>query len=411
MADKSTVTVGPWPKGIDNRAPDYAVPEDALRNAVDVDLLRDGRVRRRDGYQRLIDLPGVHSLWSCPQGVFFVWNSSLYKFLADNDITPLLSDVVGKPIAYEYVDGVIYFSDGIIVKKILNGDTIVDWGIKTPASAPLLSTTTGTLPAASYVGAVSFVNSFGEESGLSSLAYLTTFATGGVLFSQFPSPANSAVVSTRLYLSTPGGTTLYHVADVAVNTTNYAITALNDVGKEADLTRIIAPPGCNIIRHKSARMYCAAGDVVWYTEPFALGRVNAGTNFWQFAAPVSVLEPVEAGLFIVADKSYFYRFTDPAEAKVEILFDYGAVPNTSVVLPHGKGIMWQSERGAIMADENGKAENVQEAKVALGGAPSGAALLREADGLQQYVAVLSDAEPTSLVATSFFEAEVIRTGA
>jgi hypothetical protein len=158
-------------------------------------------------------------------------------------------------------------------------------------------------------------------------------------------------------------------------------------------------------------MYCVSGSIVWYTEPFALGRVKLNSAFWQFPSPVTLLESVESGLFIAADKTYFYRFKNPDDVQVEELFEYGAISNTAVRMPHDDGIMWQSTRGAIMGTEDGKAKNVQEPLVATGDAASGAALLRELDGLRQFISVLSDAQTNALTASDFMEAEVIRKGA
>jgi hypothetical protein len=411
MADKATVAVGPWPKGIDNRSPDYAVAPDALRNAVDVDLLQDGRLRRRQGYARVVTAIDPHSLYTCPVGTFFVSQNTLYRLNSDDSTTAILTGLAGRPVTYEYFNGDVYLSDGIVAKKLVDGTTEVLWGVPTPSSAPLLAATSGSIAAGSFVGAVSFVTISGEESGLSTPAMLTTSATGGVQFLAFPSPPNSAVVSIRLYLSTPGGSVLYHVGDIAGGTTSYTVSTLTDTGKEADLTVYSMPPASNIIRHKDGRMYCIVDDIVWFTEPFALGRIKTAHSFWQFPASVTIFEPVEAGVYIVADKTYFYRFTDPNEVKVENLFNYGAIPYTAIRLPHGEGVMWQSTRGAIMADEGGKVKNIQEDRVATGTADAGAAILREQNGLRQFVAVLSDARTSSLTATDFMEAEIIRKGA
>jgi hypothetical protein len=231
-----------------------------------------------------------------------------------------------------------------------------------------------------------------------------------VQFSSFPPVTNAAVVSIRLYLSTSGGSTLYHIADISTSTASYNAADLLDTGKEADIIQYNVPPACQIIRHKAGRMYCASGSTVWYTEPLALGRVQLNANFWQFSADVTVLAPVESGMYIVADKTYFYRFKDPAQVEITELFDYGAIPYTTVLLPHDEGVMWQSIRGAIMADENGRANNAQEVYVATPTAASGAALLREKDGLRQFVATLATKNVSTLAARDFMEIEVIRRG-
>jgi len=410
MAEKPTVEVGPWPKGIDNRSPDYAVPPDALRNAVDVDLLRDGRIRRRKGYARIVSATDPHSLWACPVGTYFVSQGTLYKLDVDDTITEILTGLAGRPLAYEYANGDVYISDNVINKKLVSGTTVADWGIQTPTSAPLLAAISGNLAAGSFVGGVSFSLASGEESGISPLASVTTYSTGGIQFTNLPSPSSAAVTTISFYLSTPGGTTLYRVGTAAVGTTSYSVTNLSDTGKEADTTIYTVPPACSIIKHKDARLYCASGSTIWYTEPFALGRVKPAVNFWQFPSVVTIMEPIDVGFYVVADKTYVIKFKNPDDAQLDDVLDYGAIPYTSVTLPHGEGVMWQSVRGAIMGDQNGQAKNVQESTVATEDAASGAAVLREADGLRQFIAVLSSTSANSLTATDFMEAEIVRRG-
>ena len=97
MPDNSRVTVqvGPWPKGINNRAPDYAVPEGTVRNAVDVDLTMDGRARRRQGYARIVTALDPHSLYTSPVGTFFAAQGTLSKLNDDDATTAVLAGVVG----------------------------------------------------------------------------------------------------------------------------------------------------------------------------------------------------------------------------------------------------------------------------------------------------------------------------
>jgi hypothetical protein len=149
---------------------------------------------------------------------------------------------------------------------------------------------------------------------------------------------------------------------------------------------------------------------VFYTEPYAFNWVDPVKSFWQFPETVSVFEPIESGAFIVADKTYFYRFKDPDDAQVVKLLDYGAIPHTSVRLPHGEGVMWQSLRGTIMGDENGTVKNIQEERAAADIASTGAAFLREQDGTRQFVASLPNSTISPLSAKSFMEAEIIRRG-
>ena len=407
MADKLTVSVGPWPKGVDNRSPDYAVPADALRNAVDVDLTQDGHIRRRAGYSRVLSVVAPHSLWSCPAGAFFAAQGALYRLNDDNTATAVVSGVAGSHVTYAYVNGDVFLSDGVKTWKLLAGATASIWGLKTPVSPPLLSPIPGAMATGSFLGAVSYVTASGEESGLSPLAFISS-ASGGVRLSNFPSPVDADVTALRLYLSTPGGSVLYHVADASLTDYFYDVTTVSDTGKLADTARYAPPLPSNVICYYNGRLFMAAGSVLWFTEPFAFGKVKVSQNFIQFNSPITVLEAVDDGLWLVADKTYFLSGANPVDFKLSTVFEYGAISNTTVTLPNDEGISWQSTRGRIMATNGGKAKNVQEERLATASATSGAALFREEDGVKQIVTVLSNATTNSLTAADFMEAEIIR---
>jgi hypothetical protein len=73
--------------------------------------------------------------------------------------------------------------------------------------------------------------------------------------------------------------------------------------------------------------------------------------------------------------------------------------------------MWYSSRGVIVGTENGEANNRQEVNVAAESGTSGATLVRDKDGVQQFIASIKDPVVSPLVAQSFFSAEVIRKAA
>lgn len=410
MAEKPTIEVGPWPKGIDNRSPDYAVPADALRNAVDVDLGRDGRVRRRKGYTRIVDVVTPHSLYSCEVGTFFVSQGTLYRLNDDNTTTAVLTGLTGPHVSYEYFNDVVYLSDGVITKRLLSGLVATDWGLPRPASTPIIDVTSGDLYPGTFTAAASFVNSLGEESPLGPISQITTSATGGFIISGFPNATSTDITHIRLYFSGSGSTTLYHIADIALGTSTYTISERTDTGKAANTRVFVAPPAASIIRQHHGRIFFVAGNIVHYTEPYAFNWVDPVKNFWEFDATVTLLEPVESGLYIAAGNTYFYRFKDPDDAVVVKLFNYDAIPYASTKLPHNEGVVWQSTRGTIMAGQDGNAKNIQEERAAADTAATGAALLREMDGLRQFIVSTPDSDVSPLAAKSFFDAEIIRRG-
>lgn len=181
-----------------------------------------------------------------------------------------------------------------------------------------------------------------------------------------------------------------------------------DAHLEGDPEYMPMPP-CRIIKQHHGRLYGAADNVVWYTEPYAYGSVRKASNFIQFTGDVTVMEPVDGGIWVVADKTYFLRGAGPGFS-VETPLEYGAVFGTSARTSGGEAV-WYSDKGMVIGGKDGQARNVQEANIAADLGERGAALMREENGVRHYVATVVNPIRSRLSAEGFFDAEVIRKGA
>lgn len=396
------ITLGPWPAGMNNRQPDYALPAGTLRNAVNVDLDQIGYARRRSGYTRVYPGINTHSGFSCPEGEFFAEGAVLKQLNADYTSTPVYHGLTGERVAYEYFDGVIYFSDGTNTGKIIGG-VVLPWGMDAPP-APTIHAVSGTYGAGTYIAALTAVDADGRESGASDVVSIRAADNSGIRFDGLPS-----TTALRLYLSAANGTTMYLVAEVPSGTPSYTVSAGRyDSGKPLDAQFISKPPAGRIIKQYKGRMYIADDTTLWYTEPYALDRVKLSQNFFQFPKSISVVEPVDGGIWVVADKTYFFRGSSPEDFVQETKLGYGAVFGTSSRVPNTTDVMWYSDRGVVVGAQGGDISNKQEMNVAAESGTSGAALVRDKDGAQQFIASIKDPAVSPLVAQSFFSAEVIR---
>ena len=399
------ITLGPWPKGMNNRQPDYALPAGTLRNAVNADFDQIGFARRRRGYSKVYSGLNTHSGFSCAAGEFFVEAGALKQLNADNTATTIHRGLTGTQTAYEYFDGVVYFSDGVSTGKITNG-IVTPWGMNPPA-APKLLTLSGSYGPGTYMAAVTAVDATGREGGASDVTTMQAGDNTGIRFYDLPS-----ATALRLYLSAPNGTTLYLVAEVPAGTISHTLLAGRyDNGKPLDTQFVSKPPPGRIIKHHKARMYVADGTTLWYTDPYALDRVRLSENFFQFPKLISIVEPTDKGMWVVADKTYFFRGDGPETFVQETKLGYGAVFGTASRVPNTTDVMWYSDRGAVMGTQGGEVSNMQEANVASESGSSGASLARDKDGIQQFIASIKDPVVSPLVAQSFFSAEVIRKAA
>lgn len=402
MATGNPTRLGPWPVGMNNRQEDYALPQGTLRNAVNVDVDNQGKLSRRDGYARVALAVGAHSGYSCAGGHFFADAGRLKMLNADDSVSDVCA-IAGGFVAYEYFDGILYFSDGVTTRKRLADGTVMAWGFDAPAK-PTLFTNPGALPAGRYLAALTYVTADGIEHGASELSYVDCSMPSSIAFAALPQ-RNDATI--RLYLSTANGKTLYRVGETAAG----ALTVYVEPGSGAALDKqfISRPPAGSILRVHHGRMYIADGRVRWHSEPFAFSHFKLGDGFVQYEHDIAVMEPVEAGMWIATTGKTYLLGGETEEAPIQReIAGYGAVPGTGLIDPATKHAMWYSTRGAVTGTKDGQLLNMQEANVAADTGDRGAAVLREHDGIKQFIASVQGASVSPLAASSFIEMEVIR---
>jgi hypothetical protein len=395
-----------FPKGMNNRQEDFALPKGTARNAVNADFDNMGRGKRRAGYTLVYSGINVRHGYESPIGSFIVEGADLKSWDGGATATTIFSGVFGEICTFDYFNGVVYFSDGIVSKKIKTGGVVADWGMSRPGDATL-SSTTGLLDAGVYLGAISHINSLGEESGASTMVSIKITANRGIVFT-LPSMQEAQADSYCLYLSTANGSTLYKVAETSGSSYTVSLAGY-DSGKILDLEFHDAPPAGRIIRHFRGRNYIADDTgLVWYTDADDLDHVDMRNNYFQYPAPVTVMEPVDGGIFIVADRTYFRSGGDPEEASTSVLLDYGALLGTGARVLNSSNVSWMSDRGMIMGSADGQVKNMVEEQVAVESGTSGSAIVRENNGIRQFISTIKNPTVSPMAATSFINAEIIR---
>ena len=120
MAAPKTQSIGPFPLGMDNRAPDYklSLPDGGhlLRDALNVDVTAQGTVKTRAGYALTHAGSDCHSLWAPLEGGYalYVDNGDLYRI---DTTKTLIASGFGNatPVRYAQVYEAVYFTDGLRV--------------------------------------------------------------------------------------------------------------------------------------------------------------------------------------------------------------------------------------------------------------------------------------------------------
>lgn len=409
MADE--ITLGPWTLGMNNKAADHALKKptrtdtsSAARNAVNVDFDNSGKARRRKGLTKVYDGLGTRCGFGCDLGEFFIESNKLKLLGSDNTAMTLYAGV--SEGTFCYVDETLYFTDNSVALKI-SADGVQKWGMDPPA-APVLSATSGEYIAGTYQYCCCYVDANGVESGNSDLQTITVPADSGFIFSQIPkAPSGGAV---RLYLSTANGTEMYHVTDTTASSLVMTAGRYDD-GNIFDNYFVSPPPAGRIIGHYRGRMYIASGKVVTYSDPFSYDHFRLGENYILFPNDVDIMLPVKNGIiFCHGKRTDFYMGVPDDGFEIWPKFNYGGIYGTAKKIPNSDNVCWQSQRGMVIATPDGQCQNMQEDNVATETAVSGAALIKEKDGLRQFIAALQQPTTSPLAARSWIDAEIIRRG-
>ncbi len=323
MASGKPISIGPFPRGMDNRRPDFklALSKDEggghlLRDAVNVDVTPQGSIQTRPGYTLAESGLDCHSAWSPIGGDFGLYCDSGDIFRLDVDdaggtVRTQVATGYGRvtPVVFAEVQEAVYFTDGIRV------------GSYHPAAGP-----------------------------------------------------------TPRWLDAG-----YPVLD--------------------DVQRSPMPPG-SCIAHHINRLLVAIGQYLIYSDPFTPHLRDESRNFMVFPAAVTCIVAIEAGVFVVADKTYFLAGGVAADGLRAVL-QYGA-PAQMPTYRHDGGAQWMSERGIVSVNAAGEIANLQEPRVKLMATGAAATLHRESDGLNTIVAALSKPSDTAAGVGSYAEARIVR---
>lgn len=408
-------TIGPFPAGVNNRRDDHDLSQsvqggsiDLLRSATNVDLTDEGKVRRRPGFTQAIAQDGCHSLWGDGNTGFYAAGSSLYQLresgpgvsasLVRDDLAP------GQPMSYCEAGGTYYYTGSGHIGMVRDGVRI-DFTPRLNVT-PVLSAIPGALSAGRYQFCFTQMGVAGESAA--TVPQVIDLPTGGgIRISSIPPAAPGTTL--RAYMTATNGEVFGRV-DLQVNTGVAEIVALPELGARCQTLLLEPMPAGSIVRHSNGRLLVAVGNLLCYSEPFANGLFRPSKNYIPFAAPVSVVEPCGGGVFVVADKTYWFE-GDLAAASMAEKLPYGAVPHSGGSGPTDSNtVFWISTRGLVFGGADGSVRNAQEKQLALAGGAAGATLYREQEGLTHILTAVRDPMKTTAAASSYFDAEIVRKG-
>lgn len=165
------------------------------------------------------------------------------------------------------------------------------------------------------------------------------------------------------------------------------------------------PPG-SCIAHHAGRLLVAVGAALIYSEPFTPGLRNEAKGWEIFPAPITCIAAVEAGVFVMADKTYFLPGGLPAQSLRSVL-PVGAPVQQPTYRDDGS-VYWMSAKGVMSANSSGELSDLQSARLAIAVQGASATTYREHDGLRTVIAALSTPSSAAAGVGSYAEARIVR---
>lgn len=189
-----------------------------------------------------------------------------------------------------------------------------------------------------------------------------------------------------------------YVPDDNVPVDSYGIT-------EIPLTTKM-PPG-RIIRYHAGRLLIASGAFLFYSEPYAGWNYDPVRGFIPMPADITVVEPCENGVYVVADKTYWFG-GEIGTAEASVVSPNRAVFGTGGSDPEAVRCWWMSDDGLMRGEPGGTVTTVTGERITTRDALRGATTLIERNGTKHHVTSTFNPSSTSLAARSFMEAEIVR---
>lgn len=318
--------------GIDVVTPETELSNDTVRTAENVVLHNDGGFDLRPGATKVLDLPGAHSLWQSESGVTMcVAGETLFRVTgsASSPQPSSIATVGPGRASYAEIDGNVYVSCGELLRIDADGAVWLPGVASLAGIQPVLSEVGGGLPAGTYGVAFSGVNSEGEESGLSDVAYIE-LATANGIHLELPATAGDAV-RYRIYRTTVNGGDDLRLCDEIPRATSHDIAG-GEAGRLARAPWRDRLPAGQYITAYRGRLYSAIGQFLFESDAMSPGLYDTRNGWIAMPSEITMVIAVDGGIFVgTRSRVYFLNGTSGKDFKLEIAAKNGAFPQQATL--------------------------------------------------------------------------------
>jgi len=378
--------------GIDMLSDELRFPAGAVRSAVNVDIDTSGQFKRRDGYTVVASGTGFTGL-RCFAPLTFIGRGTVLHTLdvISYQMTPVCDMGSDDPMDFSEYNQSLYVCAPHALWRFARGSSIArPVGVALPASLPtVLAHPAGTLTPGTYGVALSIVDALGEESPTVMLG--TVALTAGLRLTGL------ALVDEhryRLYLTPPDGDVLYLAEEFDAVLTEYVVSAYPN-GAQCQTLHLSPMPAGDFVRGHAGRLYVAAGDTLWFSEPLRPHLTDRAHNFVRFVGRIRFVELVEGGAYVGDDRGVWWLAgADPSQWAMALALSTLAIRRSSVLvsaehLPSiqatGNCAVWLSEQGYVVGMSGGTARPLHADRIRIAPGIEGRSVFITRDGTKQVI--------------------------
>lgn len=391
-------------KGIDIRTSDTSLRRGTVRAMRNVTVTDTGEMSLRPGYTQLIAGADFRGVFSTKAGTLVHRGADLLLYKPTTNTFVHMASVGASPMidVHEY-NGFVYVAHETGLLKIDPvAKTVGRAGVPLPDTMPSISPGVGTLPTGRYGVAVTALGVNGEESPAVFLGDITV-TSGGIVVANLPTDGRTV----RIYCSSEHGDILYLALEAPSYLGSAVITTVGE-GRVCPAFGKQLLPGGQFVRGLAGRLYVAAGDTLWYSDPLNPHLVSA-SNFIRFAGQVRFVEAMNSGLYVGDDRGVWWvEGTDPERAQISLRSTAVAGFASSVVMPSyalpaevrdnaldQKTALWMTPEGHVLGKETGLCKSIVSDRISTDLAVDGKSAFLQASGLNQVISLT--ATPWGLV--------------
>ena len=340
---------------------DTSMRGDVLRDAVNFDIDKSGVLDRRHGLRVVNAQAGVHSLWTSPTGLgtFAAYGDQLARVVyspgsGTADLEPIYTLGSPEPVSFDELNNRVVFCNRSTLGRIEADGTCRLLGApdaNAPTATPVAD---GGLYGRETLVAISYLNAYGEEGGLSPIVAVDVPPNGGIRLNMPPPPAGA--MTARIYRTGKSGR-LRWAADAPAAMDEYVLGA-GKLKKLADTQFCRRLTGGDYVSAWNGRLLVSRGRFLFWSQAMNYGLTDPRHNHASFPRRIAFLVGLDGGVF-VGQRGAGVTWLNGAEPRAWSHTDTAAgvpQPGTAVKvtaelfdpqlqLPGGELALWLSEKG------------------------------------------------------------------